>query len=200
MFKIDTSDLNRLTKDLKKIQKEFPAATRQAVNKTLTSVTSTAVKHVSSETGIKQKDVRKKLIISRARGNGLSAYIDATPGRAFNLIANVNKDKRKPNAFRGKLKSGKRKGQSRFLGVRAKAWNKTKTYKGTFIINTRNGPIVASRKGSQRSGRGKFKWIVGPSMRQEFTRAALHKALRAKVRESLPKELNAAIKYHISKR
>ncbi len=194
MFKVDASDLNRLSRDLKKIQWSFPVATRQAVNRTLISVKSTAIKSIANETGLKQKTIRSRMIERRAKGKDLTASIDAKLGRAYNLITSVTKSQRKPGYFSRKLKSGKRKGQRASAGVRARAWRKNRVYRGTFIIQSDRGPLVVSRRDSSRR-RGWAKFIHGPSIRNTFRKEHNIALMRNRVAERLPIELQRAIDY-----
>jgi predicted peroxiredoxin len=181
---IDLKDAKRMEKDLLRLAKEFPDAVSRSVNRSMRSARSAGVKAIADETGLKQKTIREKIQEVKATRSKLVAYLDAKAGRAYNLISNVSEGKRNNKAFMIRKKNGAFK----FSGVRAKAWKKTKEYKGTFIVNTSKGPLVVSKKGS-----GKFKFIQGPSVRQEFISPLVRDVIQAKVRERLPKELKHEI-------
>lgn len=190
MFKVDVSDFKRMNKDLNKLLDEYPRAVSRSVNRALKGSKTVAVRAIAKETGLKSRNVREKLREYTARPKAFSAYLDAAEGTAYNLISSVNADKRNPQTFRERKKNG----AFRFKGVKAKAWGKTKEYKGTFIIRSTKGPLVVSRDGN-----GGLKPIQGPSVRQEFKRDNIQMIMRQRVSQQLPKELNHEIRREISR-
>lgn len=180
-------DLKQLKADLDFIGRQaIPGALRMSQNKVLRSVRAHAQKSIANETGIKQKTIKSKMIERPATKSRYIAELDAKPGKAYNLIANVAKSRRKPGFFNKRFKSGKRKGEYRAGGVVANAWRSRKEYKGTFIINSRRGPLVVSRKGN------KLKPIMGPSIRETFIKDKSVASMQLKVRERMPIEFERA--------
>jgi len=180
-------DLKKLERDLGSISKKvLPVAIPQAINRTLNSTATKAVKLISTETGIKQKTVREKLQKFKAFRNRWTAKIDAREGRAHNLIASVTQSQRRPGFFNKRLKNGRYKSP----GVKSRAWNKQRVYKHTFIVNTRRGPLVAAREGAARKP---LKFIKGPSIRREFDKERTTQEMRDNVDTRLPIEVSSAV-------
>lgn len=89
-------DLAKLEKKLGKMERGLiPKATSQAINKAVRSVNSAAVKEVSAETNIKQKEIRHAHQLYLSSRNRLRASIDAKKSRAKNLINFVRPSQRK---------------------------------------------------------------------------------------------------------
>lgn len=187
-------EFDHLFKDLNSIEKQaLPKALRQAQNKVLSSVRVHAQRTISKETGIKQRSVKDKLVERPATQARKVAELDAKPGKAYNLIASVTPSQRKPGYFNQRMKSGKRKGQYRAKGVVARAWGKRKVYRGSFIVDTRKGPLVMKR------GLSKLEPLAGPSVRHTFIKKEFISSMRAKVRERLPLELERSLRREAGK-
>jgi len=162
---LDIKDpIKQIERDLGTIAKHvIPKAAARAINRTQTTVASRTVREIAKKSGIKAKVVRKNVQITlRARPNQLESIV-VSRATATNLIEFVAASKRRPGAFRNKP------------GVVAKAWGKTITPKGTFIVIGKNSgkPVVVSRRKNARRERGVWKadWsktIYGPSMSPGF--------------------------------
>lgn len=198
------NDIAALTKDLKAIkQSAVPKATVQALNRTGRGTKTDAVREVSRKTGIQQKDVRSKIdgpsdrFKYKATKTKQIATVDASEGRASNLISFVSPSLRKPNHFnhRKTLKSG-RKGKYRAKGVKARAWGKSKTYDGTFIGKGKNSGkyLVFARKGSARTP---LKSITGPSIRSEFKAKPMQAKLKSMATVRFQKNMADAVRNQI---
>lgn len=88
-------DMKRLEKGLGRIGKDVIAkAAPAAINRTTKTVASTAVKAISSITGIKQKDVRPGIKTKLAARSNMTAYVDAKAGRAKTLSGFVTPARR----------------------------------------------------------------------------------------------------------
>lgn len=201
-----TSDLKRLTKDLDSTQRKIiPKATTQALNKVANTVRATAVREVSKETGIKQKDVRSNITISKANKNQPFAVIDARKGKAVNLIEFVSKAQAKPSEgagnpqhFRKRFSAkGKHKGAFRFKGVKARAWGKGKVYQGAFIARDGSGKPTVFKRTSV--GRKKLTVVSGPSVRRTFISNKLTSVYARVSRERFAIEMERALALGISR-
>jgi hypothetical protein len=181
-------DLDGLKRKLTAMERSLiPAATSKALNKVRTSVRSEVVKAIAAETGVKQKDIRKKITMGRASKRQTWVRISARDARAKNLIHFVAAAKRTPGAFRVRKKNGEYKQP----GVRARAWGATKTYKGTFIGVGRGGNTLVFKRSA---GRGsKLEAVVGPSPRDNFIKPYARNTMVRTVRSRLPIELERAI-------
>lgn len=168
---------------MRHFQKDIPAVTKNAINRTLTQVKKTATDQIAGETGLKKTTIRGKLLQRRASNKRLSGMVDATPGRAYNLITQVSKSDRNPKVIR-------RQG-----GVASSAWGKKRIYKKTFIVPTRKGDVVATRSRSQ----GGLKWVYGSSIRGEFRRDRTLNKLKATANRFFMPELHSQARKRIAK-
>ena len=161
------TNLEQLSKTYDKISKDIiPRASQLALNKTAKGVKTDAVKALSKESGIKQKDLRDSIQVNPSKKLTLNASVDSSESRGKNLINFVANSQRKPGVFnnRNRLKSGKL-GKYKAEGVKAKAWGKSKVYKGTFIGTGKgNNTLVFARQKDSK----KLKSIQGPSARNMF--------------------------------
>lgn len=168
------TELRQVEKMLTEAQRKvLPKATTRALNRTLQQVNTAAAKSLAKETGLKQKEVKQRLFKIKAHNNNPTAILKAT-GKAFNLI-------------RFKAKQTKR-------GVTAKAWGKRKNYRGAFIAN--QGRTVFLRTSKARTP---IKAVYGPSIPKEFVRAATLKALNDTARKRFAINMEADLKFFISK-
>lgn len=181
----DLRDVRRMLSDME--NRAVDTAAQQALNRVITSVRGEAVNQLYRDTGIQKKLIREKLRLKKATRGDLQAVLDAEPAKAVNLIQYVAPANRKPNHFNKKLKSGK----YRYEGVRARAWGKPKTYKGTFIGTGRGGqPLVFARTGA---GRQPIKAISGPSPRRSFVREAIQRVMTEHARARWVVEFQRAL-------
>lgn len=139
-----------------------PLASSSALNRTATQMRTQAVRVISKASGIRQKDVRRQVVIETSTPFTLEVTIKAR-GRAINLIEFVAPSKKRTHAFRttrgGKLRRGS--------GVVAKAWGQRKEYPGTFIAPGKNSGklLVYVRDPSKPSG---IRGAYGPRVPKEF--------------------------------
>lgn len=172
-------------------------AASQAINRTIRSVNSAAIKEESAETGIKQKEIREAHRLYLANRNKLQAAIDAYRARAKNLINFVRPSQRKPNYWNRR----DRKGRYKYAGVKAKAWGRMKLYRGTFIQRVRsNGKLlVLKRKSSAGPRGGTTEGVYGPSPRRVFASNRLQQVMVNRAKERLRIELSRSIANEIRK-
>lgn len=181
-----TTNLKEITRQLNKIERSLiPKANVTALNKTADNVKTKAVQEISKITGFKQKIVRKQIKIFRASRTNFLARLIAI-GEAVNLIEFVTPAKTNAKAFR------KRK------GVTAKAWGKTKEYKGTFIAPGKSsGKFLVFARTSKGRYPIEAKW--GPSVPHTFIKDKVNKAMKAVISIRFPKHFDQALRFHLSR-
>lgn len=180
-------DFKKLTRDLNRLQKKIiPKAAKRALNRTASQVKTLAAREISKETKMKVGQVKKHLTKISAQNNKLTSVVIA--------------DRYSPNLIeymtQGQIKSAMaRKG----AGVKSRAWNKTKEYKGAFIGRGRSSGklLVFSRTGSKRSS--KVKSLKGPSVPRTFIDKQIIKVLDKHARSRFLINFEADLKYYISK-
>jgi len=180
-------DLDKVAKKLSKIQQEvIPKAARSALNKTATQLTTNAARSISQKTGMKVGQVKKHLLKIRAQANRLQAEVIAKR-YAPNLIEYMTAAQIK--------QAMQRKGQ----GIKAKAWRKTKVYRGSFVGRGKNSGklLVLARRSS--ASNAKLKALSGPSVPRTFIEKEINRALRDVVRTRWPKNFDADLKFYLSK-
>ncbi|WKD48403.1 phage tail protein [Microbulbifer spongiae] len=190
-------DLDQLEKKLGKMERGLiPKAASQAINKSLRSVNTAAIRAVSEETTIKQKEIRQDHELQLANRNRLHGVVDAKKARARNLIHSVRPSLRKPNHFNARNK----RGGYRAPGVKAKAWGKTKVYRGSFIQRVSNGELlVLARKDKTGPRGGTTKGLIGPSPRGTFKSQRLQRVMERQARERFRVELTRSINNELRK-
>jgi hypothetical protein len=192
-----THDLGRLEKDLGRLaSKVLPKAVPPAINRVTKSTRTAAVRHIAQTTGVKNRDVAERMDTKLARRNDLTAYIDASRSRTFNLVRFVTPSQAKegergsPQFFRKRAR-GKSRGYLR-RGVKAKAWRTPRVYPGTFIAQGRSGNVlVFKRTGSRRNS--KIEAVHGPSVRNEFNRATTRRVMTTRANERFPIEMDRSL-------
>ncbi|TKB53297.1 phage tail protein [Ferrimonas aestuarii] len=196
-------------------RKSIPKATRQGLNRAITSTRGTAVKIISEETGIKQKDVRAELRVSKATSKQKTPSAEIKVYRrtkAINLIEFVTPNRRKPSGgkgkpqyFRRRLKRRTRKGGRsrqvagpyRHEGVEAKAWRNNKTYRGAFVVRTSQGVIVAKRSGKRR---GHLSMVSGPSVKATMVQPHINEAMKRHAKPRFITEFGRALDNDLRRR
>lgn len=149
-------------------KKVIPQAVSTSINKTARTVFKEIKRDVAKDTGLKQKEVAERMGLVKANKYTQTAYIKMS-GRYFNLI-------------RFKARQTKK-------GVKAKAWGKSKLYRGAFIAN--KGRTVFARKGKKRLP---IKALVGPNpaieLRERMKKPAFNKNVIARFNKVFNQELN----------
>lgn len=198
------SDLKRLERDLGRLASQvLPVAVPQAINRALRTTRVAIRKDLSPRLGMTQRDVNNQLIERRAYRQRWVGEIDATLGKARNLIRWVSAKQAEPSAgpgqpqfFRRRSKSKRGGGRFLRLGVKARAWGRQKTYPRTFIARGGGGNVlVFKRTGEGR--RSKIESVVGPSVRLEFSRDESRALMTQVARQRLPIELERAVRNRV---
>lgn len=168
------SNVKQVTRGLTRVQRKvIPGATVTALNKVRKEAATAAVKVLAKDMGLAQNKIKPAVSETKASLNDPVASIGFS-GRALNLI--------RFNARQVKK------------GVSAKAWGKTRTYKGAFIANS--GRTVFTRTTKKRLP---IKPLYGPSIPKTFVEGTADKALADKVRDRFPILFKTAIKFMLSK-
>lgn len=188
-----SSDIDELIKEFKGLQREvFPKALAQTLNRLTATARSRIIKHISADTGIKQKDIREGGITfeGRDRANFKKLYTTIHARRkGFNLVY-----------FAGAKQTPQ--------GVKVKAWKRLQMYEGAFIAPlkfpgaggaTQSRRQVMMRKRNASGGRVQrlpIKKLWGPSMLNEFTKPATKRIINQVIAENFGKELGKNLAFY----
>lgn len=193
--------------DVRRYMKGIEAGLRKdavvpAVNKTAARVKTAVVRQISKEAGSKQKPLRKKIVVIKARKGSSArarnfATVDASEAKSINLIEYVRPSQRKTNFFNksSRTKRGEKKYKAK--GVIATVGKKRKTYGGAFIGTAKGGDLKVFRRIGRR--RDKITQVPGPSPGAYFKRPATHAFMRKVAETHFPVELNRAVKMVIAR-
>jgi len=192
-IKLEIKGLKALEYALKTTAKELERAEVMAINKTATKARTEMKRAISSEFTILQKDVNKKLKVTKARRGHAVAVLEPIAGRrgySMNLIHFLEK---KPGIREQKrrIKAEGNRPQLRFHIKRGGA----KTIKGAFIGN--KGRTVFKRTGKGRLPIEPVQTIGVPGM---FKTRRVNERVLARIRKELPIEIERAVAHVIRKR
>jgi hypothetical protein len=173
------------------------------INRTIKTVESHVVRHIAKETGYKVSKVRESIYLTKSKASTLYAKVEARRrASATNLIEFVRKNRQKPTFFRRRYKSnsksqGRKRGQFKYKGVHANAWNEDKVYRGTFIGRDKSGKLkVFRRTGGNNS---KVTLVSGPSIPSTFLQPDSVRDIERLANQRLPIEFDRAARHLIRK-
>lgn len=167
------SDIDRITKNMTALERKvIPKATNRAMNRTGKTAATRVIRKLSKESGAKQMDIRRRFaFLVRSRPDTLSYLIrikyGAMPLKDFN-----------PRQTK--------------LGVTAKAWGKTKLYRGAFKVDSLGGHVF-TRKTNKRLP---LKKLVGPMPTKIASSHEFQREVVEVIRERLPIEMKANIEFY----
>jgi len=186
-------DLDKLQRALRDHEiKLTKNAIPQAVNRTIVSVQRLALQEISATTKLSQSSIKQDFrLVKTAPKRKMIALIDAKESKGNNLIKFVRSGAATAEYFRSRTA----KGRFKHAGVKARAWGKAKTYKGTFI-----GRVKGDLKVLKRISGNKLRYVVGPSPRNEFIKDELREKMTRHARKRLYAELNSAIKRQLKRK
>lgn len=162
-------DIAAIDRHLFKTQtKTIKRAATSAINKVLIKVKTTASKEIREKASFKASEINKVFRVRRATWSRMTASITA-PGYA-------------PNLIRYKAVQTKK-------GVKASPMKKRHEFKGAFIAN--RGRTVFVRRGKERLP---VKAVYGPSLKREFTRQVIKKAMDRRGEKEWSKEFDNQLK------
>lgn len=167
--RIDMRDVNRA---LRGIKSGTPIAISRAMNRTIGSVQTAAVREVARDTGLRSRDVRKAMALERATVQALVAVLRIT-GRRIPLLAFAARQVRLGVTYRGRL--GRGLVRSAFVATMRSS------HRGVFKRWTpRRLPIVE---------------LFGPSLPHVFLKAAIIDTLKALAGPLLEKNLKHEVDF-----
>jgi hypothetical protein len=174
-FSIDIrSNIKEVSKTLSRFQRQaIPKATVSTLNQVAREVNTVAKKELTKAMGFAAKNFKAELTIVKANKNRLVSQVRAK-NKAYNLARFNAKQTKK--------------------GVRAKAWGKSKVYRGAFIAKA--GRTVFARTSDKRLP---IKALTGPRLGKEFESSVVNGAMNRKVRERFTPLFNRNIAFHVSK-
>lgn len=182
------SDLKSLRRGLNVLAKQaVPEATVRTLNRVVDSAKTASAAHIAPQMGSRQAGIKRRIETRRASFKRLWATLVAND-RPLHLIEFVVGSKRLTQQPGGK------RGQ-----VKAKAWGKTKTYRGAFIAPRKKGSSsteVYIRKSGKRLP---LKLLFGPGIMQLFKQRENATIMEGKVKERLPKEFMQNLAFYLSR-
>jgi len=192
-IKLEIKGLKALEYALRTTAKELERAEVMAINRVASKARTEMKRAISSEFTILQKDVNKKLKVTKARKGHAVAVLEPIAGRrgySMNLIRFIEK---KPGIREQKrrIKAEGNRPQLRFHIKRGGA----KTIKGAFIGN--KGRTVFKRTGKARLPIEPVQTIGVPGM---FKTRRVNERVLARIRKELPIEMESAVAQVIRKR
>lgn len=150
------TNIKNIVADLSKLEKSVvPKALVQALNKTARGAKTDSKREVSKRTGIKQKDITKKITITKATKTRFTAFVkpSSTPFRLAYFKHTTRKRSRK------------------LAGVRAKSWGVNKVYKGSFVGQMKSkGSSTGEAIFVRKKGSKKIRQLYGANVEQTFRR------------------------------
>lgn len=174
------ADVSAAMRKLKNSQKAVTAAAVSALNKTISEVKTQTVRDMQQEMGeamgLNTTGFRKALQEAKANRNKLAASITAT-GKPLPLIM-----------------FGARQAAS---GTSAKAWNKRKLYKGTFIATMKSGHKGVFKRSSKK--RLPVKELYGPSIPQTMASGAIDSAMKRHAGNAWPKNWKHELEFYLGR-
>ncbi|MGE3713414.1 MAG: phage tail protein [Alphaproteobacteria bacterium] len=121
-------DLKSLRRGLRALEKEVvPQATVRTLNRVAESAKTASARHIAPQMGSRQAGIKRRIETRRASVRRLWATLVASdrPLHLIEFVVGSRKPTQQPGGKRGQVK--------------AKAWGKTKTYRGAFIAPRKKG-------------------------------------------------------------
>ena len=181
-------DLKSLRRGLRALEKEVvPQATVRTLNRVAESAKTVSARHIAPQMGSRQAGIKRRIETRRASVRRLWATLVASdrPLHLIEFVVGSKKPTQQPGGKRGQVK--------------AKAWGKTKTYRGAFIAPRKKGSgstEVYVRKSGKRLP---LKLLFGPGIMQLFRQRENATIMEAKVKERLPKEFMQNLTFYLSR-
>lgn len=155
----------------------LPKATTRALNKTVKSVQSVAIKLIAKDIGIAQKDVRKSLYIAKAQWAKPEASLTAG-GKRIPIMALKAKQTKAGVTYRSKL------------GGRG-------AIPGAFIATMKSGHTSVFKRLTKK--RSPLIRLYGPSIPKVFIDSAITRAMESKAADQWGKTFAHELNYEIGK-
>jgi hypothetical protein len=137
--------------------------------------------------GSRQAGIKRRIETRRASFKRLWATLVASdrPLHLIEFVVGSRKPTQQPGGKRGPVK--------------AKAWGKTKTYRGAFIAPRKKGSSSTEIYVRKSGKRLPLKMLFGPGIMQLFKQRENAAIMESKVMERLPKEFTQNLAYYLSR-
>lgn len=181
-------DLKSLRRGLRALEKEVvPQATVRTLNRVAESAKTASARHIAPHMGSRQAGIKRRIETRRASVRRLWATLVASdrPLHLIEFIVGSRKPTQQPGGKRGQVK--------------AKAWGKTKTYRGAFIAPRKKGSSSTEVYVRKSGKRLPLKLLFGPGIMQLFKQRENATLMEAKVKERLPKEFMQNLTFYLSR-
>ena len=181
-------DLKSLRRGLRALEKEVvPQATVRTLNRVAESAKVASTRHIAPQMGSRQAGIKRRIETRRASVRRLWATLVASdrPLHLIEFVVGSRKPTQQPGGKRGQVK--------------AKAWGKTKTYRGAFIAPRKKGSSSTEVYVRKSGKRLPLKLLFGPGIMQLFRQRENATLMEAKVKERLPKEFMQNLTFYLSR-
>lgn len=181
-------DLKSLRRGLRALEKEVvPQATVRTLNRVAESAKTASARHIAPQMGSRQAGIKRRIETRRASVRRLWAALVASdrPLHLIEFVVGSKKPTQQPGGKRGQVK--------------AKAWGKTKTYRGAFIAPRKKGSSSTEVYVRKSGKRLPLKLLFGPGIMQLFKQRENATLMEAKVQERLPKEFMQNLTFYLSR-
>lgn len=181
-------DLKSLRRGLRALEKEVvPQATVRTLNRVAESAKTASARHIAPQMGSRQAGIKRRIETRRASVRRLWATLVANdrPLHLIEFVVGSRKPTQQPGGKRGQVK--------------AKAWGKTKTYRGAFIAPRKKGSSSTEVYVRKSGKRLPLKLLFGPGIMQLFKQRENATIMEAKVKERLPKEFMQNLTFYLSR-
>lgn len=182
------SDIKSLRRGLHALERQVvPEATVRTLNRVADSAKVASASHIAPQMGSRQAGIKRRIETRRASVRRLWATLVASdrPLHLIEFVVGSRKPTQQPGGKRGQVK--------------AKAWGKTKTYRGAFIAPRKKGSSSTEVYVRKSGKRLPLKLLFGPGIMQLFRQRENATIMEAKVKERLPKEFLRHLSYYLSK-
>lgn len=181
-------DLKSLKRGLTALEKDVvPQTTVRTLNRVADSTATASARHIAPQIGSRQGGVKRRIEIRRANFKRLWVTLVASdrPLRLIEFVVGARKPTQQPGGKRGLVK--------------AKAWGKTKTYRGAFIAPRKKGSSqteVYMRKSGKRLP---LKMMFGPGIMQLFKQRENAAIMNSRVKEQFGMEFKRNLAFYLSR-
>ncbi len=182
------SDIKSLRRGLHALEKQVvPEATVRTLNRVADSAKVASAAHIAPQMGSRQAGIKRRIETRRASFKRLWATLVASdrPLHLIEFVVGSRKPTQQPGGKRG--------------AVKAKAWGKTKTYRGAFIAPRKKGSSSTEVYVRKSGKRLPLKMLFGPGIMQLFKQRENAAIMETKVKERLPVEFTQNLAFYLSR-
>ncbi|MCI1478115.1 MAG: phage tail protein [Clostridium beijerinckii] len=183
-IKIDDKEVKKAVAKLSKFPKEIPKATLSALNRTITYVTKTIKKEVTSKYSIKAGEVAKTFKIRKASNGSLSAVINSQ-GQVLTL-----------SHFPANLKAGWSGKTNVKVKVKRSGYKQVNTTPGAFVASLGGNLHIIKRKTSKSYPIEVLRTLSIPQM---ISNAEISEKVMKNAGEQLQKRIEHEVEYRLDK-